>query len=249
MLLVKEAFSSRKKSKQPELPVHVAIIMDGNGRWAKKRMLPKFAGHKRGAEAVRRCVEDAIDLGIKYLTLYAFSSENWNRPEDEVSDLMNLLRGYLTKEVDELHEKNIRLAFIGNRSKLSDNIRELLETAEKKTRNNTKLCLTLALSYGGRAEIVDAARELAHQVKNGELEPEQISEEIFASHLHTSNIPDPDLIIRTSGEQRISNFLLWQIAYAEFVFLDVLWPDFNREILEQAVQEYCGRDRRYGARP
>ncbi|MBL4612325.1 MAG: isoprenyl transferase [Emcibacter sp.] len=249
MLLVKEEFSSQKKSKQPELPTHVAIIMDGNGRWAKKRMLPKFAGHKRGADVVRRCVQDSIDLGIKYLTLYAFSSENWNRPEAEVSDLMSLLQRYLTKEVDELHAKNIRLTFIGNRSKLSGNIRNLLEKAEEKTRHNTQLCLTLALSYGGRAEIIDAARELAEKVKAGELEPEDISEDIFSSYLHTHDIPDPDLIIRTSGEQRISNFLLWQIAYAEFIFLDVLWPDFNREILEQALQEYCGRDRRYGARP
>ena len=249
MLLVKEGFSSRKKSKQRDLPTHVAIIMDGNGRWAKKRMLPKFAGHKRGADVVRRCVEDAIDLGIKYLTLYAFSSENWNRPEEEVNDLMSLLQRYLAKEVDELHKKNIRLTFIGNRSKLSSSIRALLEGAEQKTRNNTKLCLTLALSYGGRAEIVDAAKELANKVKRGELEPEDISEEMLASCLHTNDIPDPDLIIRTSGEQRISNFLLWQIAYAEFVFLDVLWPDFNRDILEQAMQEYCGRDRRYGVRP
>ncbi|MCK5424729.1 MAG: isoprenyl transferase [Emcibacter sp.] len=249
MLLVKEEFASRKKSKQQQPPTHVAIIMDGNGRWAKKRMLPKVAGHKRGADAVRRCVEDSIDLGIKYLTLYAFSSENWNRSEDEVNDLMKLLHRYLTKEVDELHEKNIRLAFIGNRSKLSGSIRKLLEAAEKRTLNNTRLCLTLALSYGGRAEIIDATRELAEKVKAGEIDPKDISEDIFASHLHTNNIPDPDLIIRTSGEQRISNFLLWQIAYAEFVFLDVLWPDFNRDALEQAVEAYCCRDRRYGARP
>ncbi len=249
MLLVKEEFASRKKSKQPETPAHVAIIMDGNGRWAKKRMLPKIAGHKRGADAVRRCVEDSIDLGIRYLTLYAFSSENWNRPEDEVSDLMSLLQRYLTREVDELHEKNIRLNFIGDRRKLSHDILELLEAAEEKTRDNTRLCLTLALSYGGRAEIIDAAKALADKVRTGEIRPEDISEAVFAAHLHTGDIPDPDLIIRTSGEQRISNFLLWQIAYAEFVFLDVLWPDFNREMLERAVEEYCGRDRRYGARP
>ncbi len=249
MLLVKEEFSPRKKGKHSEPPAHVAIIMDGNGRWAKKHMLPKIAGHKRGADVVRRCVEDSIDLGIKYLTLYAFSSENWNRPEDEVNDLMNLLRRYLTKEVDRLHKKNIRIAFIGNRTKLSENICALIEAAERKTLHNTRLCLTLALSYGGRAEIVDAATAMAEKVKAGDLKPEDISEDIFASHLHTSDIPDPDLIIRTSGEQRISNFLLWQIAYAEFIFLDVLWPDFNRKILEQAVAEYCGRARRYGARP
>jgi len=249
MLLVKEGYPSRKNDKQPEPPAHVAIIMDGNGRWAKKRMLPKVAGHKRGVDVVRRCVEDAIDLGIRYLTLYAFSSENWNRPEDEVNDLMNLLQRYLTKEVDSLHEKNIRIAFIGNRSKLSRHIRTLLEKAEEKTRDNSRLCLTLALSYGGRAEIVEAAAALARKVKTGELDCDEITENMFASHLHTSNIPDPDLIIRTSGEQRISNFLLWQIAYSEFVFLDVLWPDFNREMLSQALEEYYGRDRRYGARP
>lgn len=249
MLLVKEGYSSKKKDKQPQPPAHVAIIMDGNGRWAKKRMLPKVAGHKRGADVVRKCVEDAIDLGIKYLTLYAFSSENWKRPEDEVNDLMNLLQRYLTKEIDNLHEKNIRITFIGNRSKLSENIRGLLAAAEERTLNNTRLCLTLALSYGGRAEIIDAAKEMANLVKSGELDSDEITEDIFASHLHTGNIPDPDLIIRTSGEQRISNFLLWQIAYAEFVFLDVLWPDFNRDVFEKALEEYYGRDRRYGVRP
>ncbi|NOZ42896.1 MAG: isoprenyl transferase [Alphaproteobacteria bacterium] len=248
MLLVKEDFASTKKNKQLAPPTHVAIIMDGNGRWAKKRMLPKFAGHKRGAEVVRKCVEDAIDLGIRYLTLYAFSSENWNRPKAEVSGLMTLLHRYLTREVDKLHDQNIRLAFIGNRSRLSVNIRQLLEAAERKTCHNTQLYLTLALSYGGRAEIVDAARKLGDRVRSGEINPEDISEKDFASCLQTGAIPDPDLIIRTSGEQRISNFLLWQIAYAEFIFLDVLWPDFNREILEQAIAEYCGRDRRYGAR-
>lgn len=248
MLLVKEGFASKKKNKQPEPPAHVAIIMDGNGRWAKKRMLPKVAGHKRGVDAVRSCVENAIGLGIKYLTLYAFSSENWNRPEDEVKDLMNLLRHFLTKELDDLHDKNIRLTFIGDRAKLSDNIRGLLEAAEKRTFDNTRLCLTLALSYGGRAEIVDAARNLAEKVKNGDIEPQDISEDMLASHLHTNSIPDPDLIIRTSGEKRISNFLLWQIAYSEFIFLDVLWPDFNQELLEQAVEEYHCRDRRYGVR-
>ncbi len=249
MLLVKEVFASKKKDKQLALPTHVAIIMDGNGRWAKKRMLPKIAGHKRGADAVRSCVENSIDLGIQYLTLYAFSSENWNRPDDEVNDLMGLLHRYLTKEVDKLHEKNIRLKFIGDRSKLSESICKLIKDAEYRTRHNKTLCLTLALSYGARAEIVDAALALAEKIKSGEILSENITEDVFASHLHTSDIPDPDLIIRTSGEQRISNFLLWQMAYSEFVFLDVLWPDFDRGMLEQAVEEYCARDRRYGARP
>jgi len=249
MLMVKEGYSSKKNDKQPHPPEHIAIIMDGNGRWAKKRMLPKVVGHKRGADVVRACVEDSIDLGVKYLTLYAFSSENWNRPEDEVNDLMGLLKHYLTSEIDELHSKNIRISFIGNRKTLGKNILKLIDEAEEKTRNNTRLRLTLALSYGGRAEIVDAARMIAEKVEQGEIKSADISEELFASHLDTSDIPDPDLIIRTSGEKRISNFLLWQIAYTEFVFLDVLWPDFNRAALEEAIEEYQGRERRYGARP
>lgn len=249
MLLVKEGFASKKNDKQPQPPEHIAIIMDGNGRWAKKRVMPKVVGHKRGAAVVRACVEDCIDLGIKYLTLYAFSSENWNRPLDEVNDLMGLLKHYLTSEIEELHSKNIRIAFIGNRKSLGPNIIKLIEEAEEKTCNNTRLCLTLALSYGGRAEIVDAVRTVAEKVRDGEISSEDISEDLFASHLDTSDIPDPDLIIRTSGEKRISNFLLWQIAYTEFVFLDVLWPDFNRDALVEAIEEFQGRERRYGARP
>ena len=250
MLLVKDEHNAESKTEEGRLPLqHVAIIMDGNGRWAKSRRLPKFAGHKKGADAVRGIVEACCDLDIKYLTLYAFSSENWNRPPEEVSDLMGLLKIYLTKEIDELHRKNIRISFIGSRNRLSDNIISLIDMAEEKTKNNDKLRLTLALNYGGQEEIVNAARIVAEQVQQGKIEVDNIDEELFASHLYAAEVPEPDLIIRTSGEQRLSNFMLWQAAYAEFVFQDVLWPDFSREQLCNAIDEYHKRDRRYGARP
>lgn len=250
MLLVKDEHNADNKSEEGRVPLqHVAIIMDGNGRWAKSRHLPKFAGHKKGADAVRGVVEACCDMNIKYLTLYAFSSENWNRPPEEVSDLMGLLKIYLTKEIDELHKKNIRISFIGSRDRLSDNIISLIDMAEEKTKNNDKLRLTLALNYGGQEEIVNATRKIAAQVKNGELDVANIDEKLFAEHLYTGGIPEPDLIIRTSGEQRLSNFMLWQAAYAEFVFQDVFWPDFTQEQLCKAIDEYHKRDRRYGARP
>ncbi|MDA9769547.1 isoprenyl transferase [Emcibacteraceae bacterium] len=250
MLLVKDEQKADQKTEEDRLPLqHVAIIMDGNGRWAKSRRLPKFAGHKKGADAVRGIVEACCDLDIKYLTLYAFSSENWNRPLEEVSDLMGLLKIYLTKEIDELHQKNIRISFIGSRNRLSKNIISLIDMAEEKTRNNDKLRLTLALNYGGQEEIVNATKQVAEQVKSGDLQVEDIDEKLFASHLYTGEIPEPDLIIRTSGEQRLSNFMLWQAAYAEFVFQDVFWPDFSRKQLCDAIDEYYKRDRRYGARP
>ncbi len=228
---------------------HIAIIMDGNGRWAKAHRLPKFAGHKKGADAVRAIVETCADLEIKYLTLYAFSSENWNRPIEEVNDLMGLLKIYLTKEIDELHKKNIRISFIGSRDRLSKNILKLIDGAEKKTAENKKLHLILALNYGAQEEIVRAAKHLAQKVKNGSLDVDNIDEKTFSKHLYTKDIPEPDLIIRTSGEQRLSNFMLWQAAYSEFVFLDVLWPDFTKQSLCNAIDEYYKRDRRYGARP
>jgi len=228
-------------------PQHVAIIMDGNGRWAKSRGLPRTAGHKRGAEAVRAAVRAAADLGVSYLTLFGFSSENWKRPQEEVRDLMGLLRLYLRAEVKELHKSGVRLRVIGERERLSADINTLIDESEAKTAHNTKLTLTLALSYGGRQELVLAARRLASEVANGTLAPEQIDDQAFADRLFTSEIPDPDLLIRTSGEKRISNFLLWQCAYSELVFLDVLWPDFSRSDLEQALQDYHGRERRYGA--
>jgi len=228
-------------------PIHVAIIMDGNGRWAKARGLPRVAGHKRGAEAVRRTVTGAAELGIKYLTLYGFSSENWKRPAAEIDDLMALLRLYLVKEIDELNRQGVRLRVIGQRSRLQPDIVQLIEEAEGRTVGNRRLGLTVALSYGGRAEIADAARRIALEVRAGRLDPQAVDEALFERFLYTSGIPDPDLLIRTSGEKRISNFLLWQCAYAELVFLDRLWPDFTRDDLEGAIMEYHGRDRRYGA--
>src|ERR1051325_10780156 len=228
------------------LPRHIAIIMDGNGRWAQRRGLPRIAGHRRGAEAVRRTLSAAVDLGIPYLTLFGFSSENWKRPLDEVDDLMGLLRHYLRGEIAELHRNGVRLRVIGEIGRLSPDIMTLIDNAEALTRDNRAINLTIALSYGGRAEIVSAARNIAAKVAAGQLAVEAIDEELIASHLLTVDLPDPDLLIRTSGEQRISNFLLWQCAYAELVFTKTLWPDFGRADLEQAIADYCGRERRYG---
>jgi undecaprenyl diphosphate synthase len=240
-----EALPSALETAKP--PRHVAIIMDGNGRWARSRGLPRVAGHKRGAEAVRRTVKAAAELGIGYLTLYGFSSENWKRPPTEVDDLMALLRLYLTSEIAELHANGVRLRVIGQRDRLHPEIVALIRQAEDRTAKNGRLNLTVALSYGGRAEITEAARQLALEVKAGRLDPAAIDEVQFERHLLTAGIPDPDLLVRTSGEKRVSNFLLWQCAYAELVFLDRLWPDFTRDDLEFAIREYHGRDRRYGA--
>ena len=228
-------------------PAHVAVIMDGNGRWAKARGLPRTAGHKKGVEAVRRTVEAAGDLGIGYLTIFSFSSENWRRPEEEVSDLMQLLRFYLRSEIADLHRNGVRLRVIGDRARLSDDIIRLIENAEDLTKDNRRLTLVVALSYGSRQEIALAARRLAEEVKAGLIDPMDIGEELFASRLFTVDIPDPDLIIRTSGEKRISNFLLWQAAYAELVFVDTLWPDFTKRDLEAAIEEFHRRERRFGA--
>lgn len=227
-------------------PVHVAIIMDGNGRWAKARGLPRTAGHKRGADAVRASVESAVKQGIRYLTLYGFSSENWRRPLEEVNDLMGLLRVYLRKEIKFLDNNGVRFRVIGDRSQLAEDIQTLIKDAEAQTRANAKLELTIALSYGGRDEITRAARALAADAAAGKLDPATIDEDLFASRLYTADLPDPDLLIRTSGEQRISNFLPWQLAYAEFVFLPVYWPDFNHDQFVSAVADYRRRDRRYG---
>jgi undecaprenyl diphosphate synthase len=229
------------------LPRHIAIIMDGNGRWAKARGLPRIAGHRRGAEAVRRTLVAATELGVPYLTLFGFSSENWKRPVAEVDDLMGLLRHYLRGEIAELHRNGVRLRVIGEIGRLAPEIISLIENAEALTRDNTAINLTIALSYGGRAEIVAATRALAIKVASGALRPEAVDEKQIAAHLFTADLPDPDLLIRTSGEQRISNFMLWQCAYAELVFTKTLWPDFGRADLEQAIAEYCGRERRYGA--
>jgi undecaprenyl diphosphate synthase len=229
------------------LPRHIAIIMDGNGRWAQARGLPRIAGHRRGAEALRRTLVAATELGIPYLTLFGFSSENWKRPFDEVDDLMGLLRHYLRGEIAELHRNGVRLRAIGEIGRLSADLVTLIANAEALTRDNRAINLTIALSYGGRAEIVAAARAIALKVAEGSLSVEAVDEDLIASHLFTSDLPDPDLLIRTSGEQRISNFLLWQCAYAELVFAKTLWPDFGRSDLEQAIADYCGRERRYGA--
>jgi len=232
---------------QARIPRHIAIIMDGNGRWAKSRGMPRTDGHRRGIDAVKRTVEAASALGVEYLTLFGFSSENWKRPIIEVDDLMWLLRRFLQSETARMHENNVRIRVIGDRSNFSSDIVRLIENTEQMTSANDGLQLTAALSYGGRQEIVTAVRALAADIASGRLSPDDIDDDTFAGYLATADIPDPDLLIRTSGEQRISNFLLWQIAYTELVFSDVLWPDFNRDHLESAIQEFNGRDRRYGA--
>jgi undecaprenyl diphosphate synthase len=228
-------------------PRHVAIIMDGNGRWANARGLPRTLGHRQGAEAVRRCVAGALEMGITFLTLFGFSSENWRRSNREVEDLMGLLRRYLQSEIAEFHKNGIRLRVIGQRDRLPQDIVRLIADAEARTAENQALDLIIAISYGGRQEIAATARRLAVAVAAGEITPDDIDEECFAAGLLTAGIPDPDLLIRTSGEQRLSNFLLWQSAYSEFIFVDKLWPDFDKGDLEAAVAEFRRRERRYGA--
>ena len=228
------------------LPCHVAIIMDGNGRWANARGLPRREGHRRGVEALRNAVRFAGRRGIQVLTLFSFSSENWSRPQEEVQDLLNLLRFFIRRDLAELKRNNVRIKVIGNRADLAPDIRELIEQAERETTANTGLQLIVAFNYGARDEIVRAARRLAAEVVDGRLAPDAITEQLFGKALDTVGIPDPDLVLRTSGEKRISNFLLWQAAYAEFVFVPVLWPDFSDETFEAALQEFAGRERRYG---
>ena len=230
-------------------PCHVAIIMDGNGRWAASRRLPKIAGHREGARAVRRTIEAAINNGVAWLTIYAFSSENWRRPTGEVLDLTGLLRHYLKSEIVELKANGVRLRVIGDRKRFDPDIQRDLAAAEHDTSANTRLNLTVALSYGARAEIAAAARAMAEAAQAGRLDPALIDEAAFSAYLATAGMPDPDLLIRTSGEQRMSNFLLWQAAYAELVFLDVLWPDFGAEHFASALAAYGRRERRFGARP
>jgi undecaprenyl diphosphate synthase len=227
--------------------LHIAIIMDGNGRWAAARSLPRTMGHRAGIEAVRRVLEAARELPISHLTLYSFSSENWRRPLEEIGELMQLLRFYLRSELASLHKEGVRVKIIGERKKLPEDIVDLIDHAEELTQDNKSLTLTLALNYGGRQEITAAARGLAKAVARGQLQPDAIDEHVLQSFLFTGGMPDPDLVIRTSGEKRISNFLLWQLAYAEFVFLDVLWPDFSAQHLADAIAEYQRRERRYGA--
>jgi len=221
--------------------------MDGNGRWAQARGMPRIEGHRRGAQSVRTAVECSVKFGVRYLTLYGFSSENWKRPSQEVEDLMGLLRRYLLSEIAELHKNGVRLRVIGDRIELSADIVTLIEEGEASTADNDKLDLVVALSYGGRSEIVSAARQIAKKVEEGHLASNNIDSCVLEAHLETANIPDPDLLIRTSGEQRISNFLLWQIAYSELVFLDTLWPDFSEKDFLGALNEYQRRERRFGA--
>ena len=229
-------------------PAHVGIIMDGNGRWAAARGLPRAMGHKAGAEAVRRTIRSAVDAGVGWLTLFAFSSENWRRPAQEVFELTGLLRHYLRHEVAQLARDGVRLRVIGERARFGPDTAEAIQRAEGETAHGTRLNLNVALSYGGRAEIAAAARAIALAVRDGRLRPEDVDEGALGAHLATAGMPDPDLIIRTSGEQRLSNFLLWQSAYAELVFLDVLWPDFGDAHLLAALDEFRRRERRYGAR-
>ncbi len=227
-------------------PVHVAIIMDGNGRWAAARGLPRREGHRRGVEALRSIVKAAGELGIKYLTIYSFSAENWSRPADEIEDLMGLLKRFVRNDLAELHKNDVRVRIIGERESLKPDIRALLHEAEELTAGNKGPTLVVAFNYGAQQEIADAARKLAEQVARGELTPDQIDPTKIAANLQTRGIPDPDLIIRTSGEQRLSNFLLWQAAYAEFVFVQTHWPDFDKAALEAAIAEFHKRERRFG---
>jgi len=232
---------------QDKIPRHVAIIMDGNGRWAKsKSMLERMDGHRAGTESVRAATRTAAQLKMTALTLYAFSSENWSRPKREVSALMNLLETYLVNERDELMENNVKLVASGQLGRLPDSARKKLRQTMELTEKNTGTVLNLALSYGGRQEIVEATRRIAEKVKSGEIDPSEISEEVFVDHLCQPDLPDPELLIRTSGEQRVSNFLLWQIAYTEFVYLDIHWPDFRRVNFLEALAQYMNRDRRFG---
>ncbi len=228
-------------------PAHIAIIMDGNGRWAQARGLPRTAGHRAGVEALRQAVRNAADIGTKWLTVYAFSSENWSRPASEISDLMGLLRLFIRRDLAELHKNGVRVRMIGGREALDRDILQLIRDAEALTRDNVAMNLVIAFNYGSRDEIVRATRHLAQQAAEGRLDPATITPATISQVLDTADIPDPDIVIRTSGEQRLSNFLMWQAAYSEFVFLPCFWPDFDRAELDRAVAIYAARDRRFGA--
>jgi undecaprenyl diphosphate synthase len=249
-----DAVSSPRKVTRPlnatgdgfDMPRHVAIIMDGNGRWAAARGLPRVEGHRRGVEALRKTVRAASDLGIAVLTIFSFSSENWSRPQSEIRDLLSLLRRFIRNDLAELHKSNVRVRIIGERDDLAHDIRALLDEAEDLTRHNDGLTLVVAFNYGARQEIARAARRLAAEVAARRLSADDISPELLARHLDLPDLPDPDVIIRTSGEQRLSNFLLWQAAYSELVFVPINWPDFDRSALESAIVEYRRRERRFG---
>lgn len=228
------------------IPNHVAIILDGNGRWAKKRMMPRNYGHSKGAKVVEKTCEDAYNIGINYLTVYAFSTENWKRPQSEVDALMKLLSNYLTDSIERSTKNNMRVRIIGDKTDLSGELQAKIEELENATKNNTGLNFTIALNYGSRDEMIRAMRKMASDIKNDSLQEKDISEEVFKGYLDTNEMPDPDLLIRTSGEERLSNFLLWQLAYTEFYFTDCLWPDFNKDELIKAVLAYNNRERRFG---
>jgi len=239
--------SAVQSSEGSSPPAHVAIIMDGNGRWAKSRGLPRIFGHRRGAEVARQVLRRADELGVSYLTLYSFSSENWRRPPPEVEDLMGLLRVYLRSEVADLHRTGVRVRMIGDRTRMPGDIIDLVEHAEELTAANTGITMVLALSYGSRDELAKAVRQIAREAADGSIRPDEIDEGTIAQRLYTRDIPDPDLVIRTGREKRLSNFLLWQAAYAELIFTDVLWPDFTARDLEDAIGEFHKRERRFGA--
>jgi len=238
--------SARAGGEAPSRPLHVAIIMDGNGRWAKRRGMPRALGHRAGVNALKRTVEGAPALGVGVLTVFGFSTENWRRPAHEVSELMGLLKAYVESDLDRLDREGVRVRIIGRRTGLAPDIRDIIERAERRTAQNTKFVLQVAFNYGGRADIADAARAFAEQVERGEAKAADLDESVFERFLSTSSAPAPDLIVRTSGEQRISNFLLWECAYAELVFQDVLWPDYGPGALSAAIADYRARDRRYG---
>lgn len=233
-------------SDQPNIPKHIAIIMDGNGRWAKKRFLPRTAGHKKGADSVQRAVDACIEHGVEYLTLYAFSSENWKRPEDEVNALMSLLNRFLTSNAEQMQKRNVRLKAIGRTHMLPEDCQKTLRESQEATKNNTGLTVTLALSYGGREEIVDATKAIAKKVAEGQLQVEEINNSTLQEHLYTADMPDPDVMIRTSGEIRLSNFLLWQLSYSEIILIDKYWPDFKSSDIAEAISLYQKRHRRFG---
>jgi len=243
---VTRPFGMGKKSTPAEVPRHVAIIMDGNGRWASQHHLPRLSGHEAGRKSVKAVAQAAIDHGVRYLTLYAFSVENWQRPRDEVQGLMGLLRGVIREELNEMGKEGIRLRTIGRRQDLPEAVREELGSAIERTKENTRLDLILALSYGSRVEITEAMQAIGREVKAGKLDPEKITEDTVSANLYTQGIPDPDFLIRTSGEMRISNFMLWQISYAEIYVTPVLWPDFGKDEFAKALADYAGRDRRFG---
>ena len=240
------AILNKKNIAPTAVPTHVAIIMDGNGRWAKKRGLPRTAGHKKGANTFRTIADYMNNIGVKYMTFYAFSTENWKRSKDEVDTIMELFKDYLEEALERFNETDMRMVFIGDRSVLREDLISLMDKIEEDSKNNTGAVVNIAINYGGREEITNACKKIAEKVKSGELNPEDITEDLISANIYTANQPDPDLIIRPSGEFRLSNFLIWQCAYSEFWFDNVLWPDFSKRDLDRAIKDYSNRQRRFG---